>query len=85
MFIAASGLPSSLIAESAVLSKLNVVIEAALKFMHMEFNSNDVHISKGALLNTGCCVHHDCFIGEFTEISPNVTIARYCKTVRFFQ
>lgn len=83
MFIVAGGRPSSLIAETAVISKLHVVMEEALNVMHMVFISNNVHISKGALLNTGCRIHHDCFIGAFTEISPNVTITGNCKIGSF--
>jgi len=83
LFIAAGGIPVSVIAETAVISKLNVWMEDALNVMHFVFISNNVHISKGVLLNTGCRIHHDCIIGAFTEVSPNATITGNCKIGSF--
>lgn len=78
LFIEAGGEPESIIADTAVLSKLNVELGVALNIMHFVFISNNVKIGKGVLLNTGCLIHHDCIIGEFTEISPNATVTGSC-------
>lgn len=78
LFTEAGGKPESIIAETAVISKLNVELGAALNIMHFVFISNNVKIGKGVLLNTGCLIHHDCMIGDFTEISPNATVTGNC-------
>lgn len=83
MFIEAGGKPVSLIAETALVSKMNVVFEEALNVMNFVLVSNNVYVSKGVLLNTGCRIHHDCSIGEFTEVSPNVTITGNCRIGKF--
>ncbi len=78
LFIEAGGEPESIIADTAVISKLNVELGVALNIMHFVFISNNVKIGKGVLLNTGCRIHHDCIIGEFSEISPNATVTGNC-------
>lgn len=79
VFTEEGGIPESIIADTAIISELNVELGVALNIMHFVFISNNVTIGKGVLLNTGCRIHHDCVIGEFSEISPNATITGNCS------
>ena len=79
LFVSLGGIPESVISQTAIISKQNVELGLALNIMHFVFISTSVKIGKGVLLNTGCRVHHDCIIGDFSEISPNATVLGNCR------
>ncbi len=71
------GVPVSVIADSAQLSKNNLILGQGLNIMHRAFLSANVNIGRGALINTGANIHHDVVIGEFAEISPNTVLTGF--------
>lgn len=79
LLLAKGGKLHSAIANTAVISVNNVSLEDGLNIMHQVFISANAIIKKGALINTCAKIHHDCYIGEYTEISPNVTITGGCS------
>ena len=41
--------------------------------------TNSIKIGRGVLINLSCTIGHDCIIGDFVELSPNVSISGHCK------
>lgn len=69
---------SAIISPSACISKSNVVI------MPNVIVNAKAKIEDGVILNSGCVVEHECFVGEFSHISVgaklagNVSIGKEC-------
>lgn len=68
----------SLIASTAQISPLGVVLEEGLNVMHGVFIGPKVRIGKGTLINAKSSIHHETMIGEFCEICIGVSIAGRC-------
>ncbi|HET9058244.1 MAG TPA: acetyltransferase [Chitinophagaceae bacterium] len=77
-FITRGFKPVSIQSPTAQISNFNVILGKGINIMHFVFISNNVRIGTGVLLNTGCRVHHDCVVDDFTEICPNATITGNC-------
>lgn len=75
----------SIISKTAIVGDISVEMESGLNVMHNVFISNHVKIGKGVLLNFNSSVHHDCTIGQFSEISPGVQILGGVKIGSFCQ
>jgi len=73
-FIEVGGQLTSIISEDASIGSWNCKIEDGVNVMSNVFISNDVQISEGVLLNTGCNIHHDVKIGMYSEISPKAVL-----------
>jgi sugar O-acyltransferase (sialic acid O-acetyltransferase NeuD family) len=68
----------SLIASTAQISPLGVVLEEGLNIMHGVFIGPEVRIGKGTLINAKSSIHHETVVGEFCEICIGVSIAGAC-------
>ncbi|WP_192349171.1 DapH/DapD/GlmU-related protein [Algoriphagus sp. Y33] len=51
--------------------------------MPLTFLGPNVLMGKGALLNSGGQIHHDCSVGEFSEIGPQAMLLGGAKVGRF--
>lgn len=65
----------SLISQTAVISKLNVVLAEGLNIMHGVIIHPEVSIGKGTLINCRAVIHHECIVGEYCEICPGAILA----------
>ncbi|QKF64183.1 UDP-N-acetylbacillosamine N-acetyltransferase [Campylobacter corcagiensis] len=68
--------PNAIISNSAVIKKGVVIMAAAV------VNANAI-IENGAIINTNAVVEHDCVVGEFSHLSPNVSVAGGVKVGEF--
>lgn len=66
-------------AETAQVSNSAVGLFDAMAF---SFVGPNTHIGKGVLINTRAHVHHQCVIGDFTEIGPGAIILGAAKVGR---
>lgn len=78
--IDAGGHPSSLVANSAVVSSQNIGLGSVI--MQLVFISPDVKIGKAVLINTRANVHHDVRIGDYCEIAPSAVLLGKCQIGR---
>jgi sugar O-acyltransferase (sialic acid O-acetyltransferase NeuD family) len=69
----------SLIASTAQISPLGVVLEEGLNIMHGVFIGPEVRIGKGTLINAKSSIHHETVVGDFCEICIGVSIAGACN------
>ncbi len=74
-FLNSGGVLTSIISKYSLIGSVDVVLERGVNIMHYVMINNGVFIGEGALINAGSKVHHDCIIGKYSEIAPNVTIA----------
>lgn len=58
----------------AMLSHTAVIAEGAAILPSVVVNAA-THIGRGAILNTGANIDHDCAVGEFAHVAPGVAIA----------
>lgn len=65
---------SSIAHPSAIISKYAKIEDAVVIMANVVVNC-DSHIGCGSVLNTSCIVEHDCKIGSFSHIAPNVALA----------
>lgn len=74
------GVLTSVISNTTIKGHFDLTLGKGLNVMHNVFLSSRIKIGMGTLLNYGCCIHHDCIIGDYVEIGPksiitgNVTI-----------
>jgi sugar O-acyltransferase (sialic acid O-acetyltransferase NeuD family) len=68
------GIPISIICQTALVGKHDVILGKGINIMPHVFISNSVHIGEGSLVNTAASIHHDVFIDEFCEIMPGSRI-----------
>jgi sugar O-acyltransferase (sialic acid O-acetyltransferase NeuD family) len=68
-FINLGGSLSSVISPKAYIGKYENNIGNGVNILTGVIIENNVHISKGVLLNLNCTITHDTSIGEFSEIS----------------
>ena len=74
----------TVISPLANIGSWNVKLDKGLNVMDFVFISNNTKIGRGTLLNTGCTIHHDVSIGDYSEVSPNavllgrITLGSYC-------
>lgn len=59
--------PNSIIGENIIIQDGSVVMAGSI------INSS-TNIGKHCILNTSCCVDHDCEIGDFVHVAPNATL-----------
>jgi sugar O-acyltransferase (sialic acid O-acetyltransferase NeuD family) len=64
--------------EFALISPLGTLIEDGVAILQSAIIESSVLIKKAALINIGAKICHDSFIGEFSEVGPNVTILGGC-------
>lgn len=83
LFLQLGGELTSIISETSIISKHNVVLGAGLNVMHFALISADVFIGEGTLINARASIHHDVKIGDYCEIGPasvllgNVTLGSF--------
>jgi sugar O-acyltransferase (sialic acid O-acetyltransferase NeuD family) len=65
---------TSVIANSALVGKYEVVFGDGLNIMHQVMIGNAVEIGEGSLINAFSSVHHDTKIGEYCEVSPHAVL-----------
>jgi sugar O-acyltransferase (sialic acid O-acetyltransferase NeuD family) len=65
----------SVMASTALVSKLHVTLGQGLNIMHGVIIHPEAVIGKGTLLNCRALVHHECVIGEYCEICPGAMLA----------
>jgi sugar O-acyltransferase (sialic acid O-acetyltransferase NeuD family) len=78
-FVELGGLFTSTISSSCYIGNYNNSIREGVNIMQKVVITNDVHISKGCLVNQLSSIGHDVVIGEFTEICPSVSISGNCN------
>jgi len=64
----------TLIHPSAVISKYAVIAQGTVVFAGAVINAF-AKVGVGCIINTSAVVEHDCIIGDFTHICPNVALA----------
>lgn len=77
-FIALGGVFVSSISPLAVVGHYGNKIADGCNIMTGTVITNDVIIEKGCLINLNCTIGHDTKVGEFTELSPGVSISGNC-------
>lgn len=70
--------PATLIAQSALIAKNDVIIKDGTVIMEHCIVESNTHIGKCCLLNTATKIFHDSTLGDFCEIAPNVSILGRC-------
>ena len=78
-FIKSGGKLISVISENSKVGSFDVEIANGVTIMAGTVITSSIKIGKGSLLNLSCTVGHDCMLGEFVELSPNVSISGHCK------
>ncbi|SIT97395.1 sugar O-acyltransferase, sialic acid O-acetyltransferase NeuD family [Epilithonimonas bovis DSM 19482] len=73
-FIAIGGVFTSLISTTAIIGHYNVEIMEGVNILDGVKVSNDVKIGLGTMIYYDSIITHDCFIGNFVEVSPNVKV-----------
>lgn len=73
----------STISPFAQIGHYDNVIEDGCNIMTGVIITNSVKLKKGVLLNINSNIGHDCEIGQFTEVSPGVSISGNCKIGEF--
>ena len=68
------GVFTSLISPNAKIGSYNVEIMSGVNILDDVKISNDVKIGRGTMIYYNSIITHDCFIGNFVEISPSVKI-----------
>ncbi|HQV37359.1 MAG: acetyltransferase [Flavobacteriales bacterium] len=66
--------PATLVSHSAQVSTLTNSLGSGLNIMALAVIGPNTQLANGVLVNSGAHIHHDAWIGEFTEISPRVSI-----------
>lgn len=66
--------PASLVARSAQVSPLAKTLGQGLNIMALAVVGPDAELGDGVLVNSGAHIHHDAFVGAFSEISPRVSV-----------
>jgi sugar O-acyltransferase (sialic acid O-acetyltransferase NeuD family) len=74
---------TSTISTFAHIGHYDNIIENGCNIMTGVIITNSVKISKGVLLNINSNIGHDSEIGQFTEVSPGVSISGNCKIGEF--
>jgi sugar O-acyltransferase (sialic acid O-acetyltransferase NeuD family) len=74
-FIAKGGRLETLISPKSSVGSFNNIVEEGVCIMTGSVLTNDIHISKGVLINLNCTIGHDVKIGSFSEICPGVHIS----------
>lgn len=74
----AGGIISAVIANNASIGRYEVNFGYGINIMNGVMISNDVSIGNGALINARSSIHHDCIIGDFTEVGPGCIITGHC-------
>lgn len=77
-FSSTEGVFTSTVSNGAYIGSFNVDIEEGVNISFGVIINNDVSIRKGVLININATVGHDCIIGDFAEICPNVSISGNC-------
>ncbi|MBU2919812.1 acetyltransferase [Winogradskyella psychrotolerans] len=73
-FIELGALPVSVISKNVDIGSFEVNIGEGTSIMSGVKISNSVEMGKGGLIYYNSIITHDCIIGDFVEVSPNVTI-----------
>lgn len=80
LIVFSGGILTSIISDTIIKGHSDIALGKGVNVMHNVFLSSRTKIGTGTLLNYGCCIHHDCIIGDYVEIGPrsiitgNVTI-----------
>jgi sugar O-acyltransferase (sialic acid O-acetyltransferase NeuD family) len=80
---AAGGVLTTVIAQSSLISAVNVQIGNGCNIMAFAFVSNAVTMGEGCLINARANLHHDVQIGDYSEISPGATLLGYASVGSF--
>src|SRR5690606_26787611 len=64
----------TLIDPTAIVSKYCSIDFGTVVMPNVVINAN-AKVCRGCIINTSSVIEHDCEIGEFTHISPSVTVA----------
>lgn len=76
------GIMESVISQRALVAQSSV-IESGVNLMPFSAVYNCTKIGKGALINSFASVHHDCIVGDFTEVSPGSRVLGRSKIGAF--
>jgi sugar O-acyltransferase (sialic acid O-acetyltransferase NeuD family) len=68
------GMLTSVIANTATISTLNVSLGDGVNIMHRVLIQPEVTVGKGTLVNAGVFLHHEAKIGAFCELGPNTVV-----------
>jgi sugar O-acyltransferase (sialic acid O-acetyltransferase NeuD family) len=68
------GTLTSVIANTATISTLNVRLGDGVNIMHRAFIQPEVTVGKGTLVNAGVFLHHEVKIGAFCELGPSTIV-----------
>ena len=78
-FVSLGATPKTVIANKAELGSFEVILGDATSVMSGAILTNSIRIGKGCLININATIGHDCVIGDFVELSPNVNISGRCE------
>jgi len=73
------GTLNSVISPQAVIANFGLQIEPGATILSYASISGTATIGKGLLMYTNAIVTHDCFLGDFVELSPGATILGACE------
>lgn len=78
-FVRLGGKPHTVISKNAEIGSFDNVIEDGVIITSGVIITNSVKIGKGTSINISSTISHDCNIGNFVEIAPNVSITGRCN------
>jgi len=77
------GILTSVVSSDASVGRWGCTMETGVNIMAKTFISSNTTICEGVLINAGSQVHHGTYIGRYSEISPNVSVAGNCRVGEF--
>ena len=78
-FISIGGKFTTVVSNKAEVGNFDVKIEEGCTIASQASINNSVLIKLGTLVNRGVAIAHECTIGEFVELSPNVIVSGNCQ------
>jgi sugar O-acyltransferase (sialic acid O-acetyltransferase NeuD family) len=77
-FCLLGGRPYTIISSKAEVGSYDNYIDVASIISSGVIITNSVRIGKGVIINLSSTIGHDCIIGNFVEICPNVSVSGNC-------
>lgn len=77
-FLLLGGSFTSTISTTSYIGNYGNQIDEGCNIMQKAVLTNDITLGKGVIINQMSSIGHDVFIGEFSEICPNVSISGNC-------